>query len=257
MRFKTISAPHGESYQIPEDINVVFPMSDLKVDQLHFLAYIPWDEKYLNRVPIDFKDFFIFVLPYLKSRTTDVHTACVLSFLDELIGDQPVNRRVIAIALILHDSGWSRLSETEIADSLGYSGLKLSTDAIEPKEKHAIESVNIARKVLKEYSFTVPLNDIEISLILNAIRYHDKPEEVTRNGQVPPEIKLVVDLDHLWSFTHENFWQDTIRKGVSPQEYYDNLTHHLNDYFVTKVGKEKARQLLKDRLKEIKNLISP
>jgi len=62
---------------------------------------------------------------------------------------------------------------------------------------------------------------------------------------------LLVDLDHLWSFTHQNFWQDTLRKGVQPKEYVQNLQRDIDDYFVTDQGKELALKLLNERLDEV------
>ena len=61
---------------------------------------------------------------------------------------------------------------------------------------------------------------------------------------MPLEVQLLVDLDHLWSFTHENFWQDTVRKGVEAKIYLKNLEQDLDSYFVTNAGKQKARELL-------------
>jgi len=70
------------------------------------------------------------------------------------------------------------------------------------------------------------------------------------------EIKAVVDLDHLWSFTKLNFWQDTVRKNVSPQDYLENLEHDLDSYFIFETGKELAYTLLKERKEEVGSLQS-
>jgi len=70
---------------------------------------------------------------------------------------------------------------------------------------------------------------------------------------VPLEIQVLIDLDHLWSFTHENFWQDSVRKGVAPIEYLQNLTDDLDSYFVTTEGKILARELLTKRAVEVKS----
>jgi hypothetical protein len=239
-----------------KDITLLLP-EDTKLleDQRHFLLYIPWEEKYLQFVPDEFKEFFMHVLPHLGVRTTDVHTAICLGMIDELLAQFPhavVNRRVVALALILHDAGWSRLTEQEVAQSLGVTGLKLTEQALAPKEKHAIESEKIAREVLKAFAFKPPLSPEEIELICQAVRFHDKPEAVAGAGEpMPLEVQLLVDLDHLWSFTHENFWQDTLRKGVEPQQYILNLEQDLDSYFVTEPGKEKARELLNQRRLEI------
>jgi len=82
-----------------------------------------------------YRDFFKVVLPFLHARSTDVHVATCLPFIKDLIQaeTEPVDERVVQIAFILHDSGWSQMSELEIAESLGVTGLSLSGQAIQPK----------------------------------------------------------------------------------------------------------------------------
>lgn len=229
------------------------PPTDLPETDRHFLLYIPWQEKYLDSIPRDFKKYFLDCSPLLSVRTTDVHTATCFSYFDQLIyayennHNLKINRLVVGLALILHDTGWSQLSQSEIAASLGISGLKLNTIASAPKEKHAVEGEIIARQKLT--SWEIPPD--ETNLICQCVRWHDKPQQVSQDGHVPPEVKLVVDLDHLWAFTHLNFWQDTVRKGISPEEYAANLDTDLEGYFVTQEGKAIAKELLEQRKKEI------
>ncbi len=256
MQFKTIAFPEVlEATKIPSDIQLALPeSSQLPLDQQHFLLYIPWDDKYLQLVPAEFRNFYTQILPLLNVRTTDVHTAISSSYLDILIPriNKPLNRRAVALALFLHDAGWSKLSEKEVAESLGVKGLALTETAMGPKEKHAVEGEKIAREVLANTSFEPPLSPSEIELICKAILYHDKPEAVAGAGEsMPLEVQVLVDLDHIWSFTHENFWQDTVRKGVNPAEYLKNLSNDLDGYFVTTEGKQLARELLAERSKEV------
>ena len=154
LEFKSNYIDGVGEFTVPYDIRLELPENiTLDKKDWHYLTYIPWDEKYLKNVPDDFIDFFKFILPYLGVRTTDVHVATCLGFLDELIGKFPeieVNRRVLAISLILHDVGWSKLSDQEIANSLGVTGLKLSEVAMGPKEKHAVEGEKLARELLGE-----------------------------------------------------------------------------------------------------------
>jgi len=109
--------------------------------------------------------FFEFVLPYLKPRTTDVHTAVCLSYwsnytkkLEKERGTK-INKKIVAYGLILHDSGWNALTKKEIADSFAVKGLKIKGEAIGPKRRHAYEGVKIARKILNEYKFKPALTE--------------------------------------------------------------------------------------------------
>ena len=172
--------------------------------------------------------------------------------------EEQINRRLVGLALIFHDCGWSKLSEEEVASSLGVTGLKLTEPATKPKERHAVEGEKIARNILASYNFEPPLTGIEVETICKSVLYHDKPEVVAdANQPMPLEVKLLVDLDHLWSFTHENFWQDTVRKGVKPKEYLHNLRQDLDSYFVTNEGKDLARKRLSEREAEVLGLEKP
>ncbi len=257
MAFKEISLPPVLSAtKLPDDLTLRAPEhSTLPIDQQHYLLYIPWEDSYLQLVPGEYQTFFKTVLPYLFPRTTDVHTAISLSYLDELVNAFPantINKRVVALALILHDSGWSKLTEEEVANSLGVTGLKLTETAMGPKEKHAVEGEKIARQLLADVLFDPPLSSEEVELICKAVLYHDKPEAVAGAAQpMPIEVQVLVDLDHLWSFTHQNFWQDTVRKGVAPRAYLENLAKDLDGYFVTDQGKALARKLHAQRALEV------
>jgi len=244
----------GEPAWIPDDIELRIPeKTALDAGNLHYLIYIPWHDLYLELVDVAYRDFFKMVLPYLHARSTDVHVATCLPFIKELVqaGGETVDERVVQIAFMLHDSGWSQMSEAEIAHSLGVRGLSLSGDAINPKTRHALLGKQVAQKILGEFPFQPPLTLIQKDQIYQAILFHDKPEELAAGGGIPAAVKVVCDVDHLWSFTHPNFWQDTLRKRVKPDTYFENLGKDLESYFVSEAGRQKARQLLERRGMEV------
>ncbi len=254
--FKAFHLPTGEQAWIPPDLDLRVPKSaSVAPDLLHHLVYLPWNSRYLELVDPSYRDFFRFVLPYLRVRTTDVHVATCLPFAKELIRaiPQPVDGRVVHVAFILHDCGWSQMSEQEIADSLGIEGLALSGDAVGPKARHAELGRSLAQRILSEHPLEPPLTDEQTELIYKAIFFHDKPEQLAAMGDLPASIQIVCDTDHLWSFTHESFWQDTVRKRVDPGLYLDNLGKDLDGYFVTRPGKGKAAQMLEARGFEVKS----
>ena len=254
LTFAPVRLPTGESAWMPADVELKFPdRASIEIGRLHCLAYLPWRDTYLARVDDAYRDFFITVLPYLHARTTNVHVALCLPFVPELIRAVPetADERIVTIAFILHDSGWSQMTEAEIAASLGVPGLALSGEAVNPKARHAILGRDIARRVLETYRFQPPLTDTQRDRIYTAILYHDRPGELARQRRLSTEVKLVCDVDHLWSFTHENFWQDTVRKGIAPAAYVKNLEADLDGYFVTEPGRQKARRLLEARRAEV------
>ncbi|HTX90506.1 MAG TPA: hypothetical protein VMC09_04735 [Anaerolineales bacterium] len=252
--FHKLILPSGESAWIPEDVELRIPdTTSLAAADLHYLIYIPWRSSYVELIEPGYRDFFQVVLPYLHTRTTDVHVATCFPFIRELIqaASEPVDEQVVRIAFLLHDSGWSQMSDVEIAHSLGVQGLSLSGEAINPKARHAVLGQAVAEKVLGEYEFQPTLSGAQKDMIYQAILFHDKPEELAASGEIPPSLKLVCDVDHQWSFTHANFWQDTVRKGNRPDEYLANLGRDLESYFVTEAGKQKARHQLEERQREV------
>jgi hypothetical protein len=241
--FTRFLLPSGQAAWIPDDIELRIPdKSALDPANLHYLIYIPWHDKYLELVDEAYLDFFKVVLPFLH-----------VPFIKELIHAEPdtVDERVVQIAFMLHDSGWSQMSELEIAESLGVTGLSLSGAALQPKARHAILGQQVAQKILAFYPFQPPLTSEQKNSIYQAILYHDRPQELAAAGAIPASLKVVCNTDHLWSFTHPNFWQDTIRKRVLPQVYLENLAKDLDKYFVSEPGRRKARQCLAERALEV------
>jgi hypothetical protein len=252
--FKPFNLPTGELAWIPDDIELRIP-SEASLDPafLHYLIYIPWHDSYLELIDAVSRDFFKVVLPYLHARSTDVHVVTCLPFIKELIqaGQETVDERVAQIAFMLHDSGWSQMTEIEIAESLEVPGLRLSSQAMQPKARHAILGQQIAQKILGEYPFQPPLTSKQKDQIYQVILFHDRPQELAAAEGIPATMKVVCDADHLWSFTHLDFWQDTLRKGVKPDVYLENLGKDLEDVIVSEPGKQKARQCLEARAQEV------
>ena len=255
-QFNLFRLPTGERVWIPADMVLRLPdRASLQPGLLHYLIYIPWDDTYMGLIDPAYRDFFRTVLPYLHARTTDVHVATCLPFVKELLCTEPgpVHEQVVQLAFILHDSGWSQMTEQEVADSLGVGRLALSGEAVNPKERHVILGMELAQRILREYAFRPPLTTVRRDLIYQAILYHDKPQQLVGIGGIPAEVRMVCDVDHLWSFTHANFWQDTVRKGVEPGTYLENLEQDLDGYFVGEGGRRKARQMIRQRSAEVKS----
>jgi hypothetical protein len=159
----------------------------------------------------------------------------------------------VAYGLILHDCGWSTLSKREVAESLmSYKGLRLKGRADDLHKRGGEEGLKLSRKLLGKYKFTPGLTWDEEDLILKIVSSHSNKEKVR---ELPLEAGVMVDLDRLWSFTHFNFWQDTIRKDVKPQDYIKNLKRDLDDYFIFETGKKIARSLLGDRREKVGKLL--
>jgi hypothetical protein len=256
LSFWELTLPGGKTAYIPDDIRVVLPeVAGIAPERLHLLAYIPWNEKYLEKVPAHYRDFFKFVVPHLAARTTDVHTALSVSYVPEILAatNKVVDEAVLYPAVILHDSGWAQLRPHHIADSLDYSALAYSSKALKPKEMHATLGAWMAEELLQEYDGGLGLSEAQEHLISELVYYHD---QVRPWPAAPPPIEylLLGDADRLWSYTHENFWLDTVRKDVAPAVYVQNLAGELEDFFLTEQGRAIARRLIALRKEEVASL---
>jgi len=252
MHWKPWTFPTGQSVLIPADIPLELPAStSLEAEHLHFLVTLPWKDAYLRFLDRTYMEFFQALLPYVHARTTDVHVATCFPFLKEFIDEYQGDEQVVSLAFLLHDSGWSQMTDREIAASLDVPGLALSASAMPPKAKHALLGCQIAMHVLEQEPPAFQLTHRQKQLIYAAILYHDQPWKLAAGGSVPVELKIVCDVDHLWSFTHENFWQDVVRKQVHPVTYAENLEQDLASYFVTEKGRTRARSLLSARQYEV------
>jgi hypothetical protein len=257
MKFQSITLPTGKTATIPANLKLEFySQATLSAQQRQATAYIPWNEAYLQHIPAAYRDFFQQVLPHLSKRTTNVHTALSAGQLPWLLhySRQDIDSHLVHIAVILHDVGWGKVSLAGIADSLSYNGLLLSPTSRIPKEQHILIGVALAWDILDAYTFDGrPLSEADKRHVASIIRQHDydAPWERGCYPQLSPEAAIVCDADRLWSYTHENFWQDTVRKNVLPESYIVNLTKAVDNYFLTPQAKARAHQLLAQRQQEV------
>lgn len=252
--FHRLTLENGEQVIVPADIAVHTPTeTTVAPERRHLLAYIPWDDKYLAFVPAAYHDFFRFVLPHLGARTTNVHTALSVSFIPELIAlsGHDVDEHITTIAVILHDCGWSQMSDDEIADSLDYSGL-FAEKARRPKERHGELGAELARTLLPQHELTAHMTQETRDLICDIIYYHDQMRLWPRDERPAPyEYDVTVEADKLWSYTHQNFWHDTVRKGVDAVTYLENLRELVHKYLVRPESIKVAQRLWEDRAREV------
>ena len=252
--FKKVRLPAGIFKYVPQDIKIKIPLHrDIEPERLQLLTYIPWDDSFINNVPEKYRGFFCHVLPHLNARTTDVHTAVSISFVPELIAtsSKRVDERLIYLALIVHDCGWKKLSRHELADSLDYKTIAFSPNAEEAKLKHTIYGSAHAYELLGEYDNGKPLTINDKRLISDFVRYHEKPYDFGPDSRVPHELIIACEADRLWPFSKENFWLDTIRKGVDPEEYINIVNDSVEIMLLTDQGKAIAKRMIAERKSEV------
>ena len=263
VQFKSVALPTGVHSFVPTNLNILIPKAPrINPEDRHYLAYLPWEHKYLAHIPSAYHEFFKFVLPFLHARTSNVHTALSTAQLPYLLKNRTgeVNERIIYLALILHDCGWSQVTQQGLLMSLNYNGVApTSSECVKPKQQHLIYGEALAYKLLDAFDFGgAPLSSDEIYAISEMIRRHDHDAawEQGKYGPISAEIQILCDSDRLWSYTHENFWLDTIRKDVPPESYLKNMTDEISTYFFTEEGRTRALQLIDERKVEVDSYAS-
>ena len=125
----------------------------------HALAYIPWDDRYLDPIDPLYRQFFLQVLPCLHVRTTDVHVATCLPFAAELLRAEaePVDARLVHLAFILHDCGWSQLTRERDRSQPGSHRTGAHRRGRGPKVRHAELGRDLAERLLKAHPLDPPL----------------------------------------------------------------------------------------------------
>jgi hypothetical protein len=258
--FQTIMLPTSQSAILPAGFELRFPtgaeITPLTPWEQCAIAYIPWNDHFISHIPPVYHDFFMFVLPSMHARTTNVHTALSVSQLPALIpaDTNPDTVHLIYAALILHDIGWSKVSFQGIADSLSYSGLSISELSKASKQQHVTDGAELAATLLEAYDFKeFSFSAADRQHIIDIISHHDYDASWSNvpYSLITPETNIVCDADRLWSYTHENFWQDTVRKHVQPETYLHTITGAIDTYFFTDRGKTQARRLIADRQREV------
>ena len=262
MTFTEKTLPDGTITPVPSSINIVIPTPrdypDTPAEMLHSLAFIPWSNTFLPLVPSDYQDFYQAILPRLHARTTDVHTALSVSFVNELIALSgfDVDKKILTTAVLLHDIGWAELTPKQIALSLNYSAFSYSDEALLPKRLHASLGAEAVKELLPQHASNLGLTDVDIAFIVKLVRFHDQIDPWPDTPQ-PAEYLLLGDADRMWSYTQENFWLDTIRKHTAPEQYVQNITDAIDGYFLTDAGKTIARRLAAERQLEVNELKTP
>jgi hypothetical protein len=255
INFQKLTLPTGDVKHIPDDITIEFPkQAEVTLERLRLLAFVPWDDSFEEHIPVQYRYFFTFAMPYLGARTTNVHTAVAVSFIPELMRSigKPDDELLLYLAVVLLDCGWSMVSQSEIADSLDYKGIDYTPIAAHAKTKHSIYGAALAFRLLDEYSFEQPLDLAQKELVSDIVRFHESPWRYNSSTEsMPRELVITCEADRLWPFTHEGFWLDTIRKDVEPLQYLESCEKAVKEMLLTESGKQIAERLIADRRAEV------
>jgi HD superfamily phosphohydrolase YqeK len=120
--------------------------------------------------------------PYLQIRDNERHTLNAIEFAMKLLEIYDAERTIVIPAMILHDVGWSKVSQDIISKACRPHPVK---KLIRIHEK---ESVKLAAGILKDIGYDITMS----AAIVEIINGHD-----TRSIAVSTNDKIVKDSDKL------------------------------------------------------------
>lgn len=161
--------------------------------------------------------------PYLRTRLNTLHTRIAYHFALTLMQAEGGEENIIVPAILLHDLGWSAISEE---DQVGAFGPSVKRPNL--RKLHESEGAKMARNLLEQLHF--PENLIE--QIEQIIDGHD-----TRLESMGLNDSVVKDADKLWRYTYEGFTIDYKRFNHTPQENLNWLLESIPRWFFTETAK--------------------
>ncbi|MEN9715326.1 MAG: hypothetical protein RJA35_793 [Actinomycetota bacterium] len=157
----------------------------------------------------------------LRSRGNDIHTPLSFAFAEFLLDAHPeADALVVRLAILLHDTGWSRCDESKIFTE-GFQGEWRKSDI---RILHEKEGCNIAREVLPGLGYS----DAVIKKVTDIIDGHD-----TRMESYSIEDSLVRDADRLWRFTPTGIALASGWFGKTPSQYRVQLENGTYPELIT------------------------
>ncbi|OPY76139.1 MAG: HD domain protein [Syntrophorhabdus sp. PtaU1.Bin153] len=175
--------------------------------------------------------------PYLQVRDNELHAQNAVEFALKLLTFYDAERAVVIPAMILHDVGWSRVSEEITRKASRPHGDR------QLARVHEAEGVKIGRKILEEVGY----DEIRTAEILAIIDGHD-----TRDETLSINDRIVKDSDKLTRFA-KNFWFWTGQLPMEPEELAGTLEGMIDQWFFLPESKEMARVEIARRRLEMDN----
>lgn len=180
-------------------------------------------------------------LPFQDKRDDAGHAFITLEYAKQLVDLDNGNADVIIPAIILHDTGWSRLTREEW--QVVFTPEATPEDEMVVRLRHQEEGVNIAREILSKLDYPKAWTEEIVEIIAE----HD-----TRQGFISKNEGLVRDADKLWRVSKTGFDADIERFEILPETLHDRLLKQIpsDGFFFSNTSIELANQELARRRRE-------
>lgn len=180
-------------------------------------------------------------MPFQDKRDDAGHAAVTYGFAQKLVSLAGGDPQVVFPAIILHDTGWSRLTREE--RFVIFSPTATREDELAVRYRHQDEGVAIAREILGELAYPEEWT----TEILEIISQHD-----TRDHFISHNEGMVRDADKLWRFSDIGFGADIERFEFEPDFLHDRLVGQIPEpsFFYSDMSRELALEELAARKQE-------
>jgi HD domain len=167
---------------------------------------------------------------HLNVRSNDEHTLIAYVLAQNLLEKYPRgNPDIVLPAILLHDTGWSKIPKDKILHAFGPNN-----KYPELTRQHEIEGVLIAESILQQLHFPKK----QIQKITALIDGHD----TTKNARSIND-GLLKDADKLWRYTPHGVMTIEGWFHIPTMEVLDILENFVLPTFLTDFGRENAKTM--------------
>jgi len=184
------------------------------------------------------KEIWNITLPFQDKRDDTGHAENVTYFALKLLEYLPGKREIVIPEAILHDIGWSQLTQEELDQFYLPNWQDFEPEL---RKRHQEEGVKLANQLLEKVGYSKKY----IPQILEIISQHD-----TRKGFFSQEDGLARDADKLWQFTLPHWKIFVEKREIKPEVAHLEVTQRISkpEFFYSDIAKQIAKIELKNTL---------
>ena len=168
------------------------------------------------------------------------HTRRVVAYGKTLLAEEPGNPRVVVPALIIHDTGWSKVDFSDFVDAPAVD--KKDTESV---RLHMHHGAGIARKILEAVGWDPAIRE----QIVDIIAVHDAPEKIRASHN--PDAALVFEAD--WLDKYGKASERRYSEIFSDEGKIEELNRYLERNQFVFFRSKAAKELLSEITSEGKN----
>ena len=179
-----------------------------------------------------YQDILELARPYLDTRGNEEHTEGSIAFAWQLLEAEGGDPDVVMPAIILHDVGWSELSDEEQLQAFGPPPTRLDLNML-----HEQRGAEIAAGILDSMGYDPALTE-EIAEI---IRGHDNRRQALSLNDA-----LVKDADRLFRLTRRGYMIFLEFFSLEYRPYLAAMTSVADEWFFTETAKRLGAEMFAD-----------